>query len=136
MRALALALAGTAAWGLALGASPAHADEAARPGNATRGAALVASRSQGLCVLCHAVPGVAAPLQGTLAPDLSGVGARLSAAQLRERLTAPERFNPDTLMPNYRRSTGFDRVAANRRGQALFTEAQVDDVVAYLSNLR
>jgi sulfur-oxidizing protein SoxX len=87
-------------------------------------------------VLCHAVPGVAAPSQGTLAPPLSGVGTRLSAAQLRERLTAPERFNPDTLMPSYRRSEGFVRVGANRQGQALFTEAQVDDVVAYLSTLR
>jgi sulfur-oxidizing protein SoxX len=132
----ALALTGWVAWGLAVGASAVCADEAPPAGNVTRGAALVASRSQGLCVLCHAVPGVAAPLQGTLAPDLSGVGARLSAAQLRERLTAPERSNPDTLMPSYRRSAGLVRVAANRQGQALFTEAQVDDVVAYLSTLR
>lgn len=134
MRALTLAAVATGA--LALGASAVRADEATRPGDAARGAALVASRSQGLCVLCHAVPGVAAPLQGSLAPSLAGVGARLSSTQLRERLTAPERFNPDTLMPSYRRSEGFVRVAANRQGQALFTEAQVDDVVAYLGSLR
>jgi sulfur-oxidizing protein SoxX len=132
----ALTLFAVATWALALGASAVRANEAAAPGDAARGAALVASRSQGLCVLCHAVPGVAAPLQGNLAPSLSGVGARLSATQLRDRLTAPERFNPDTLMPSYRRSEGFARVAANRQGQALFTEAQVDDVVAYLSTLR
>jgi len=132
----ALTLTALAAWCLALGASAVCADEAPPVGDATRGAALVASRSQGLCVLCHPVPGVAAPLQANLAPDLSGVGARLSAAQLRDRLTAPERFNPDTLMPSYRRSEGFVRVAANRQGQALFTEAQVDDVVAYLRTLR
>lgn len=134
MRALTLAAVATGA--LAFGASAVRADEATRPGDAARGAALVASRSQGLCVLCHAVPGVAAPLQGSLAPSLAGVGTRLSATQLRERLTAPERFNPDTLMPSYRRSEGFVRVAANRQGQALFTEAQVDDVVAYLGSLR
>jgi len=134
MRALTLAAVATGA--LAFGASAVRADEATRPGDAARGAALVASRSQGLCVLCHAVPGVAAPLQGSLAPSLAGVGTRLSATQLRERLTAPERFNPDTLMPSYRRSEGFVRVAATRQGQALFTEAQVDDVVAYLGRLR
>lgn len=121
---------------LCAGAGAARTDDASPAGDATRGAALVASRSQGLCVLCHPVPGVAAPLQGNLGPDLVGVGARLSAAQLRERLTAPERFNPDTLMPGYRRSTGFTRVAKARQGQALFTDAQLDDVVAYLATLR
>jgi sulfur-oxidizing protein SoxX len=105
-------------------------------GNPVQGAAIVASRSQGLCVLCHAVPGTPAPLQGNLAPDLAGVGARWSADQLRERLVAPERFNPDTLMPSYRRSVGFTRVAASRRGQALFDEQQLEDVVAYLATLR
>lgn len=105
-------------------------------GDAARGASLVASRSQGLCVLCHAVPGTPTPLQGTLAPDLSGVATRLTPSQLRERLVAPERFNPDTLMPGYLRSEGFTRVAASRQGQALFTEAQLDDVVAYLATLR
>lgn len=117
-------------------ASAARADDAIPTGDATRGAALVTSRSQGLCVLCHPVPGVAAPLQGNLAPSLAGVGARWTAAQLRERIAHPERFNPDTLMPSYRRTDGFTRVAAGRQGQALFTEAQLDDVVAYLATLR
>lgn len=129
-------LAAVAGWALALGTTAACADAAASPDNAARGAALVANRNQGLCVLCHAVPGVAAPLHGSLAPDLAGVGARLSTAQLRERLTAPERFNPDSLMPSYRRSAGLTRVAAQRQGQPLFSEAQLDDVVAYLATLR
>ena len=119
---------------------PASADQArvadAATGDVTRGAAIVASRSTSFCVLCHAVPGVPASQQGSLAPPLAGAGARWSADQLRERLVAPERFNPDTLMPSFRRSSGFTRVAPARQGQALFDAQQLEDVVAYLATLR
>lgn len=105
-------------------------------GDAARGAALVADRSQSLCVLCHAVPGVPAHLQGTLAPDLAGAGQRWSAAQLRQRLIDPASFNPDSLMPAYRRTEGLRRVAASRRGQPLFDAQQLEDMVAYLAALK
>ena len=105
-------------------------------GDATRGAAIVASRSTSFCVLCHAVPGVPASQQGSLAPPLAGAGSRWSADQLRERLVAPERFNPDTLMPSFRRSSGFNRATPARQGQALFDAQQLEDVVAYLATLR
>lgn len=117
-------------------AAPGAAPGDAAPGDATRGAAIVASRATSFCVLCHAVPGVPASQQGTLAPPLAGAGARWSADQLRERLVAPERFNPDTLMPSFRRSSGFARVAPARQGQALFDAQQLEDVVAYLATLR
>ena len=66
---------------------------------AAQGAAIVASRTVGLCVLCHAVPGMPVTQSGTIGPPLSGVGARWSAEQLRVHLIAPERFNPLTVMP-------------------------------------
>ena len=65
---------------------------------ASRGAAIVASRSTGLCILCHAVPGVDDVHAGTLAPSLAGVGTRLDASELRLRLVAPRSFNPATIM--------------------------------------
>jgi sulfur-oxidizing protein SoxX len=105
-------------------------------GDAQRGAAIAASRQTGLCVLCHALPGVSEQLSGTLGPDLAGVGARLSAAQLRERLLEPQRFNPDTLMPAYGHATGLRRVATARQGQPLLDAQQIDDVVAYLETLQ
>lgn len=105
-------------------------------GDATRGAAIVASRSQGLCVLCHALPGQPPAHQGTLGPPLAGVGARLDADALRQRLLAPERFNPDTVMPAYGRSDGLLQVAPALRGKPLLAPAQIDDVVAYLATLR
>ena len=108
-------------------------------GDAARGAAIVASRSQGLCLLCHALPGQLPAHQGTLGTlgtPLDGVGARLDADALRQRLLAPERFNPDTVMPAYGRSDGLLQVAAAQRGKPLLAPGQIDDVVAYLATLR
>jgi L-cysteine S-thiosulfotransferase len=60
----------------------------------------------------------------------------LSVDDLRARLVAPDRFNPETVMPSYARSDGFERVANARRGQALLDAQQIDDVAAYLATLR
>ena len=105
-------------------------------GSAARGEAIALSRSQGLCVLCHAVPGQNPALQGTIGPPLAGVGSRLDAATLRQRLMAPEQFNPDTVMPSYGRSTGLQQVALAQRGKPLLTDGQIDDLVAWLATLR
>ena len=105
-------------------------------GDALRGAAIAASRTQGLCVLCHALPGVPSPQSGTLGPDLAGVGARLGGAQLRERLEAPQRFNPDSIMPSVVHRDGLTRVALSRQGQPMLDAQQVDDLLAYLVTLR
>ena len=105
-------------------------------GDATRGEAIALNRSLGLCVLCHAVPGQNPALQGNIGPPLAGVGSRLDAALLRQRLLAPERFNPDTVMPAYGRSSGLQQVAQAQRGKPLLTPAQVDDVVAWLATLQ
>lgn len=112
-------------------AAPAHA-----AGDAQRGAAIAASRTQGLCVLCHVLPGLPATQAGNLGPALAGVGTRLSGEALRARLVAPERFNPDTVMPAYGRTEGLTRVTASRRGQALLDAQQLDDVVAFLGTLK
>jgi sulfur-oxidizing protein SoxX len=105
-------------------------------GDAARGEAIAQHRSLGLCVLCHALPGQNPALQGTIGPPLAGVGSRLDADTLRQRLVAPERFNPDTVMPSYGRSTGLQQVAAAQRGKPLLTDAQIDDVVAWLARLQ
>jgi L-cysteine S-thiosulfotransferase len=105
-------------------------------GDAQRGAAIAMSRSTGLCVLCHTLPGQPEPLQGTLGPPLAGAGARFSADALRQRLLQPERFNPETVMPAYGRSDGLVRVAPAHRDRPLLTPQQIDDVVAYLVSLQ
>ncbi len=115
-----------------LAASAAAADG----GDAARGMAIVNSRSQGLCLLCHRGPGVPAHLQGTLAPDLAGIGSRYSADELRQHVREPQRFNPDTIMPAYAGRDGLQRVAPAWRGKPLLDDAQIEDVVAYLQTLR
>jgi sulfur-oxidizing protein SoxX len=105
-------------------------------GDAARGEAIALNRSLGLCVLCHALPGQNPALQGNIGPPLAGVGSRLDAAALRQRLLAPERFNPDTVMPAYGRTDGLQQVARAQRGRPLLSDGQVDDVVAWLATLR
>ncbi len=126
-----------AALALVAVSAPAAADQpsAAAP-DPGRGAAIVSSRAQGLCALCHAVPGVPAQQTGNLGPDLAGVGARLDAQALRQRLLAPERSNPDTLMPSYARTEGLRQVTAARAGRPLLDAQQIADVLAYLGTLQ
>jgi len=124
------ARAGALVLGFAMAALPAWA------GDAARGRAIVASRQSGLCLLCHAGPFAEEHLQGTIGPDLRGVGSRLSVEELRRRLVDPAASNPDTVMPSYAASEGLRRVAPGFAGRPILTPAQIDDVVAFLATLR
>jgi sulfur-oxidizing protein SoxX len=108
----------------------------AAKGDPARGRAIVTSRQLGLCLLCHSGPFPEERFQGTLAPDLRGVGARLSEAELRARIVDPERFNPETIMPAYFRAEGLTRVAPSFRGKTILSAAQIEDVVAFLVTLK
>jgi L-cysteine S-thiosulfotransferase len=115
-------------------AIPAPLAEAA--GDPARGRAIVVDRRVGLCLLCHTGPFPEERLQGSLAPDLGGVGARLSAGQLRLRIVDSGRVNPNTIMPPYYRIEGLVRVARPYAGKPILTAEQIEDVVAFLSALR
>jgi sulfur-oxidizing protein SoxX len=106
------------------------------PGDPARGRAIVTNRQVGLCLLCHSGPFPEERLQGTIAPDLQGAGARWSAGQLRLRIVDAARVNPETIMPPYYRVEGLTRVAANVRGRPVLTAEQIEDVVAYLKTLK
>jgi sulfur-oxidizing protein SoxX len=108
----------------------------ATPGDASRGRAIIADRSRGLCLLCHSGPFPEERFQGSLAPSLAGVGARLSAAELRLRLVDSRRVNPDSIMPAYHRAEGLHRVAPALRGRTLLQAQEVEDVLAFLLTLR
>jgi len=71
-----------------------------------------------------------------LAPDLSGVGSRWSAGQLRLRLVDATRLNPETIMPTYYRIDGLTRVGSAWAGKPILTAEQVEDVIAFLVTLR
>ena len=63
-------------------------------GDPARGRAIVANRQVGLCLLCHSGPFPEERFQGNLAPDLRGVGARLSEGQIRLQNRRPEPRQP------------------------------------------
>lgn len=100
-----------------------------------RGRDIIAGRDAN-CLLCHAVPETGQRFMGNIAPPLSGIGARLSAGQLRLRIVDQSRLNPETVMPSYYRVEGLSRVAAAWRGKPILSAAQIEDVVAYLQTLK
>jgi L-cysteine S-thiosulfotransferase len=105
-------------------------------GDAERGRKIVLDRHVGLCLLCHSGPFPEERFQGDLAPDLSGVGARLSAGQIRARIVDASRVNPNTIMPPYFRTENLQRVAPAYRGKTVLSAEQIEDVVAFLITLK
>jgi L-cysteine S-thiosulfotransferase len=104
------------------------------PGDALRGKQLFAAREGGHCVLCHAVPDIEAA--GNIGPSLTGVGRRLTTAQLRFRVVDITRLNPDAVMPAFHRTADLNRVAKDYAGRTLLSAQQVEDIVAYLAGLK
>ena len=105
-------------------------------GDAGRGRAIVASRQQGLCLLCHQAPMAEVREQGNLASNLAGAGSRWTAAQLRLRVADARRLDPQGLMPSMHVTDGLQRVGAAWAGKPVLDAQQVEDVVAYLQTLK
>ncbi|CCV13933.1 sulfur oxidation c-type cytochrome SoxX [Mesorhizobium sp. STM 4661] len=108
-----------------------------KQGDPARGAALMMDRQRSLCTLCHSGPFPEPHLHGTLAPDLAGVGARLSEGQIRLRVVDMRRLVPDTIMPSYYRIADEERrLAASWRGKPILSSADIEDIVVYLATLK
>ncbi len=105
-------------------------------GDAPRGRAIVASRTVGLCLLCHSGPFPEDRFQGNIGPDLSGSGSRWSEGQLRLRILDASKLNPDTIMPPFYRVDGLSRVPTAYRDKPVLSAVEVEDVVAYLMTLK
>ena len=108
-------------------------------GNAAKGAQLMQQRQKSLCVLCHSGPFPDSHLHGTIAPDLTGVGSRLSAGQLRLRIVDMRRLNPVSIMPAYYATVangGDSRTASEWRGKPILGADEIEDLVAYLQTLK
>lgn len=110
-------------------------------GDPARGRAIVVSRQQGLCLLCHAGPFPEERVQATLATTLAGAGSRWSVAQLRLLVADARALNPASPMPSFHRPAdaadeALRRVGAAWRGRPILDAQQVEDVVAFLATLR
>ncbi len=120
----------------AAGAEDAMDKPLAAKGDAARGRAIVVNRQVGLCLLCHSGPFPEERMMGNLAPNLAGVGARLSERQLRLRIVDSSKVNPQTIMPSYYRTAGLTHVAPAFKDKPILDAQQVEDVVAFLATLR
>ncbi|QCK87430.1 sulfur oxidation c-type cytochrome SoxX [Phreatobacter aquaticus] len=105
-------------------------------GDAVRGRALVGDRRKSFCLLCHTGPFPEERFMGNLAPPLDGAGSRWSVDELRLRLVDSTRLNLDTIMPAYGRADGLERVARQFQGQPLLSPQDIEDIVAFLANLK
>ena len=105
-------------------------------GEAKRGKTVFTSREGGHCVLCHAVESLDVPFQGNVGPALTGIGGRLSPGQIRLRIADAQRVWPETIMPSYYRTGGLNQVAEGLHGQPALSARQIEDLVAYLSELK
>ena len=101
------------------------------PGDAAEGRKVVEDRKLGNCLSCHAFP-FAAEDPGNIGPDLHGVAARLSPAQLRLRVVNMKVLDPQTIMPAYYRVAGLHDVGTAFAGKPILTAQQVEDLVAFL----
>ena len=99
------------------------------------GQAIFNARQDGHCVLCHQVADSDTPFQGNLGPDLTLVGDRLTAAQLRLRIVDYDRFMPGTVMPSYYRTHDLYQVGEAFQNAPILTAQEVEDLVAYLAGL-
>lgn len=102
----------------------------ATPGDAARGRALLAQREAANCLTCHSIKDKTLGAGGTRGPALDGVGAQLTAAQLRLSVVDYTRVARDAIMPS------FHKQAGRGEDKPILSAQQVEDVVAYLTTLR
>ena len=105
-----------------------------QPGDPVAGRKVVEDRKLGNCLSCHAFP-LDAPDQGNVGPDLHGVGARLTRAELRLRVVNMKLIDPQTIMPAYYRVDGLHDVGTAFAGRTILTAQQIEDLVAFLATI-
>ncbi|WP_323770401.1 sulfur oxidation c-type cytochrome SoxX [Antarctobacter sp.] len=113
-------------------------------GDADSGRVIFSSRSKGNCAACHAVaqlPDVA--FQGEVGPELSWSGESRTAEELRGIVANAKMTFPDTVMPAFYKTTGFNRPGDGYTGKAakgelspILSAQEIEDVVAFLLTLQ
>jgi sulfur-oxidizing protein SoxX len=102
------------------------------PGNAARGKALVSAKGAANCLECHTIKKDKL-IGGSKGPALDGVGAALTAAQLRLTVVDFARVNPKVIMPSFHKGA---TLLSSGDGQPTLSAQEVEDVVAYLGTLK
>jgi len=87
-------------------------------------------------LLCHSGPFPEERFQGTLAPRLDADMQSRTAPEFRARLIDPRQFNPETIMPVYFQATQGFRVHRQFEGKTLLKAQDIEDVVAFLLEMK
>ena len=106
-------------------------------GDPARGRLVVIEKDKGDCLACHRIPALSEePSHGDLGPNLNGVGARFTEAQLRQIIVDPKVLFPNTVMPAFHIAPDFQRVPQALAGHTVLAAGEVEDVIAFLKDLR
>jgi L-cysteine S-thiosulfotransferase len=103
-------------------------------GNPGRGGQIAAEAQKGGCLACHRVPGFGG--EADLGPNLASAGQRYTEAQLRQIVVDPHKLFPDSVMPAYYKAADYARVPPGLAGKTILSAQDVEDVVAFLKNLK
>src|SRR5258707_11770460 len=100
-------------------------------GDPARGKAVAADARKGNCIICHAMPmpELSSDTFGNMGPSLAGIGSRLSAPQLRQRIVDPRILSSATVMPPDFATTGLTRVQTPSVCKTIWSAQDVEDLV-------
>jgi L-cysteine S-thiosulfotransferase len=104
-----------------------------KPGVVAHGKALLARRDVANCLECHSVKDKDLAGGGTRGPALDGIGAVLTAPQLRLSVVDIGRVSPTAGMPSFHKAEGL---IARSDAQPKLSAQEIEDIVAYLSSLK
>ena len=108
------------------------------PGDAASGKKIFANRKQGNCLACHANSDMADQLfHGEVGPSLDGVASRWKEGHLRTILVnAKAVFSKETVMPGFYSLEVGENVRKDLIGKTILEAQQIEDLVAYLQQLK
>ncbi|MEM7530309.1 MAG: sulfur oxidation c-type cytochrome SoxX [Pseudomonadota bacterium] len=108
------------------------------PGKPFRGLEVFIDRKRGNCVACHTNFDVEAmQFLGEIGPSLDWIGDRMKPEEIRAILVDPKRvFGEQTIMPAFYTTEHGARTLEEFKGKPILTAQEIEDVVAYLSELR
>ncbi len=108
------------------------------PGDPERGLVSFTGRKAGNCLACHYVESLQDDYQfhGEVGTPLDGIADAYTAAEFRAKLINPKTELPDTIMPAFYRTSGFNRAAGKFDGKTILTAQEIEDVIAYLMTLK
>ena len=107
-----------------------------KAGDPVAGRETAIGRKKGNCLACHVLPIPEQAFHGEVGPDLSDVGSRMSAGEMRLRIVDPKVSNDETIMPSFYKTDGFHRVLEKFQGKTILSAQEVEDVIAYLMTLK